>query len=130
MKAISIRQPYAEAIVAGVKTLENRTWSTAYRGKLAIVASKTIDPVDIPEVSGAPLLTGCVIGVVDLVDIVRPISAEECESETDLVTEADMDWYVQDSIGWILRNPRRCRPVPIKGRLGLYDIPDDLVEII
>jgi hypothetical protein len=39
MKALSVRQPYAALICAGVKTVENRTWTTDYRGKLLIHAS-------------------------------------------------------------------------------------------
>jgi hypothetical protein len=38
-KVLSVRQPYATLICAGVKTVENRTWKTDYRGKLLIHAS-------------------------------------------------------------------------------------------
>ena len=39
MKAISIRQPYASFVFAGIKTVENRTWKTEHRGRLLIHAS-------------------------------------------------------------------------------------------
>ena len=39
MKTLSIRQPFASLICRGIKTIENRTWNTAYRGKLLIHAS-------------------------------------------------------------------------------------------
>ena len=38
-KTLSVRQPYATLICAGVKTVENRTWKTDYRGRLLIHAS-------------------------------------------------------------------------------------------
>lgn len=38
MKALTIRQPWASLIAAGVKTIETRSWSTRYRGPLAIHA--------------------------------------------------------------------------------------------
>jgi hypothetical protein len=38
-KVLSIKQPYAMLICAGIKTVENRTWKTDYRGKLLIHAS-------------------------------------------------------------------------------------------
>ena len=41
MKALSLWQPYASAIALGIKTFETRTWSTNYRGELAIHAAKT-----------------------------------------------------------------------------------------
>jgi hypothetical protein len=38
-KVLSVQQPYATLICAGVKKVENRTWKTDYRGKLLIHAS-------------------------------------------------------------------------------------------
>ena len=39
MKTLSVKQPYASFICHGIKTVENRTWSTDYRGKILIHAS-------------------------------------------------------------------------------------------
>ena len=39
MKTISVKQPYATLICAGVKKIENRSWKTDYRGRLLIHAS-------------------------------------------------------------------------------------------
>lgn len=39
MKALSIRNPEAYFVVSGLKDVENRTWPTKYRGKLAIHAT-------------------------------------------------------------------------------------------
>jgi hypothetical protein len=38
-KVLSVKQPYAAFICAGIKAVENRTWKTDYRGKLLIHAS-------------------------------------------------------------------------------------------
>ncbi|WP_206002040.1 ASCH domain-containing protein [Paraburkholderia aromaticivorans] len=38
MKALSIRQPWAWLIVKGHKDIENRTWSTRFRGRVLIHA--------------------------------------------------------------------------------------------
>lgn len=40
MKAIVIRQPWAEQIISGEKKIEYRTWDTSYRGWLLIVSNK------------------------------------------------------------------------------------------
>ncbi len=40
MKAISLWQPHASLVVAGVKRFETRSWATSYRGRLAIHAAK------------------------------------------------------------------------------------------
>ena len=43
MKTITIKQPYASLIAAGIKKYEFRTWKSKYRGKLLIHAGKGID---------------------------------------------------------------------------------------
>src|SRR5687767_9624159 len=41
LMCLSVRQPWAELIVAGRKRVENRTWKTNHRGLLGIHASAT-----------------------------------------------------------------------------------------
>ena len=43
MKALTVRQPWASLIAAGVKTIETRSWATSFRGPLAIHAGKRWD---------------------------------------------------------------------------------------
>lgn len=43
MKALSFRQPWAELVLQGRKTMDLRTYNTHYRGRLAIHASQTFD---------------------------------------------------------------------------------------
>lgn len=43
MKAITLWQPYATLIALGAKQYETRSWSTPYRGKLAIHAAAKND---------------------------------------------------------------------------------------
>lgn len=45
--ALSVRQPWAWAIISGGKTIENRSWTTPYRGPLLIHAGKAFDPDDV-----------------------------------------------------------------------------------
>jgi hypothetical protein len=50
MKTLSVRQPYATLICAGVKPIENRSWNTDYRGTILIHASKNYaDLFKMPE---------------------------------------------------------------------------------
>lgn len=41
MKALTVHQPWATLIAIGAKRLETRSWSTSYRGPLAIHAAKS-----------------------------------------------------------------------------------------
>lgn len=43
MKAISLWQPWASWVVAGIKKVETRNWATNYRGPLLIHAAKKYD---------------------------------------------------------------------------------------
>jgi hypothetical protein len=43
MKALSIRQPWAWAILYLGKRIENRTWYSGFRGPIYIHAGKTVD---------------------------------------------------------------------------------------
>lgn len=45
MKAISLTQPYATLVAIGAKKIETRSWSTSFRGPLAIHAAKGLGPV-------------------------------------------------------------------------------------
>ncbi len=49
MKAITLHQPWASLVAQGIKTIETKSWSTHYRGRLAIHASKRIPDVEILE---------------------------------------------------------------------------------
>ena len=66
-KALSIRQPFSNAIMQGVKDVEWRTWDTAYRGPLIIHAGSKIEYESLPwaEEHGVkdPWVTGVFLGV-------------------------------------------------------------------
>ena len=43
MKALTLYQPWATLVAIGAKKIETRSWSTPYRGPLAIHAGKCRD---------------------------------------------------------------------------------------
>lgn len=51
MKILSVKQPYAQLIVSGVKDVENRSRKTNYRGRIYIHASKSIHEHYLPFVN-------------------------------------------------------------------------------
>lgn len=78
MRALSIRQPHAEAILRGVKKIEYRSKATKIRGRIYIYASLGRYPEDdeaemmknygIKDVSCDDLPRGVLIGTVELFD--------------------------------------------------------------
>jgi len=108
MKAISVKQPWANMIASGRKTIETRVWATDYRGRLLIVSSKT------PHIPPA----GCAVAVAELVEC-RPMVKED--------EPAACCPVYPKAVAWVLRNVRAVRPFPVRGRLGLYEVADAAV---
>jgi hypothetical protein len=120
MRALSVRQPYAWLIVAGLKDVENRSRRLRHRGPLLIHASIAITPlreieerfgVMIPE---SALQFGGVIGVVDLIDCV----------------EAHPSPWFEGPFGLVLRNARSLPFAPMPGKLGLFSEPERLSQAV
>lgn len=129
MKAISIRQPWAWLILHGGKDIENRTWSTKVRGRVLIHASQGLTenewraglmfalkaqglaPPQSPMPARRDMPRGGIVGSVEIVDC---------------VTGSDSPWYMGE-VGFVLRDPRPLPFVPLKGRLGFFDVPANLL---
>jgi hypothetical protein len=125
MKALSVRQPWAWAIIHGGKTVENRSWATSYRGPLLIHAAKGLRLAEydraaeaIERIVGAgrvppmdALERGGIIGTAILANV-WPVD----------IYERDNPWF-EGRYGWMLTAAHAVPFVPWKGRLGLFDVP-------
>jgi len=120
MKALSVKQPWAELIASGRKTIETRTWRTKYRGPLLICAGKTVDKEAhehfvkqgffLPE---GTYPRGYALTVVDLDDC-RPMTRDDEEYA----------WcrYLPNTYSWVLSNLRReFNQYKMTGRQGLFE---------
>ena len=126
MKAISIKQPWAWLIVNGAKDVENRNWHSKYRGPLLIHASRTwdrngydfiCDKMDEYLPSKDRLAFGAIIGRVEMID---------CIDGPD--TLEDPKWFFGE-YGFLFEKAEAFPDsIPYKGRLGLFDVPDDIFE--
>jgi tetratricopeptide (TPR) repeat protein len=116
MKCLAVQQPWAWAICAGFKRVENRTWQTPYRGPVAVVASGKKAPGTraVASFSGDlpadTLAYGAVIGTAELTDVV-PLSAA-----------VEGDPHACGPFCWVFDRPQLFQtPVPTTARLRLYD---------
>ena len=124
--ALSVRQPWAWAIVLAGKDIENRVAKAVSLGgmpamigqRIAIHASRgmTRDEYDgasywITQQSGIAcpepwrLPFGAIVGSVLLVDIVK---------------RSDSKWWIGPR-GLVLADPQPCAPIPAKGQLGMFE---------
>ncbi len=104
VKAISLKQPFANWVCEGKKTIETRTWNTKYRGDLVICSSQNpkIEPY------------GKALCIVDVVSTEPMKKTHEKKACCKIYPRA---WT------WHLKNLRVIKkPFPVKGKLGIYDL--------
>lgn len=129
MKALTIKQPWAYAILAGHKNIENRSWPTRHRGLLAIHAAAT----DAPEGhrdqriirmlsllgeadDGVAYDQGAVIAVAELVDC-HPAKGGCCAPWGDAYPSPKPIYHWQ-----LTRVSPLAVPFRVRGRQQLWDI--------
>jgi hypothetical protein len=125
--ALSIWQPWAYLIPAGIKDCENRNWFTEVTGRILIHASRTYDvkamdfirprvDLGVAAFVSRPynLALGALIGEVDIV---------VCRYRR-LGTESDKaysTWHQVGSYGFYFKNPYQYKtPVPCRGKPGFF----------
>lgn len=147
-RILTVRQPWAWAIIHGGKDVENRVRNIAgdYRGPVLIHAAigKTAE-VDADQermllaadedgrgviaawLDGEPIAGGIILGVVDLVDV-------HTADDTDQTKHLRGEWPTcspwAERRGWhlVLKNPRALdEPIPYRGALGLRKTEFDVV---
>lgn len=141
MKALTVNQPYADAIVEGIKKYETRSRRTNIRGRVAIHAGKK--KLKAPALfrrlwellggnpgryrgswlyyleNGVPSQRfGAVIGTVEIVDCVPVEEIVEKLNETERL----LGDYSPGRFAWVLKNQRRLeRPIMARGQLGFWE---------
>lgn len=130
MRALSIQQPWAWAILYLGKRVENRTWYTGFRGPIYIHAGKKVDRgafdyIDdlIDEKTAAEIVAelGCskgklycgyLVGTATVTDCVKPESVADEQGAW-----ANGPWcFVLDDVKPL------PEPIPHKGALGFFEV--------
>ena len=145
MKGLVVQNPWAWCIARAevdpaAKLVENRSWAPGHDGShIAIIAGRTVDrdALDHPQVAatisrwlGAAAGTwvgvmpweqgpGAVIAVARYVGVCLPSdTGRDCSCGP---------WAVPGQLHWDLCDVRAlAEPVPVRGRLGLFDLPADV----
>lgn len=122
MKALTLRPTWAWLVVNGHKDIENRSWPTHLRGRIWIHASSS--PVTEAEyerfesicsrrrIKTYParhgIQTGGIVGTVEIADCV----------------DRSCSFWFSGPYGFVLRNARKTRFKPMKGKLGFFELPN------
>lgn len=122
-KCLSLTQPYAELIVSGRKTIELRKWNTKVRGHFLIHASKIInkEPCKLYNIDIPSLITGAIVGSAMLYDV--KTYQNKREFLADKSKHFAVSTYSESMYGFLLSDAQRLsEPIPLKGRLGFFDV--------
>ncbi len=147
MIALSLRQPWAFAVVTLGKHIENRRWNTAFRGDFLIHASKGMtkkeyyDALDFcAGVMGTRAMTlfppmaqvvrGGIVGAARIVDVKPPCPT--CANDpSGLRCQEDHGWHMGEQYGFVLEHVRPApRFVPCIGHLGFFRLPEDVAATL
>jgi|SRR3989344_2403827 len=118
MKALSIKQPFAELILRGKKKIELRKWNTKFRGEFFVHASRVPDKNAMEIFHFKELSLGAIVGKVKLIDVKKYNNAEEHKRDKDLHLASEY-W---GNFGFMLENPVRIKEIPCKGKLGFFEV--------
>ncbi|WP_031386548.1 ASCH domain-containing protein [Desulfonatronum thiodismutans] len=123
--ALSIRQPWVELILLGRKSIEVRSWTTKHRGPLWLHAGmarerKLFQRIHLDE---KQLAFGALVGRCELTDCMAfaPATWEQWRGRHHNPGPLTGTLYA-----WLLENPARIPPIPMRGKLGLMRVQPEL----
>ena len=131
MKALTIWQPYATFIAAGIKRYETRSWCTSHRGELAIHAAKLKRP-DLKDYletlkvmySGFDQFIyeqfpfGCIVAICNLKRVSR---TQDCVPHLSEIELAVGDYSI-GRFAWELEEIEILTPpIPAVGKQGMWE---------
>lgn len=130
MKVITIKQPWASLIAAGYKEYEFRTWNTKYRGDILIHAGLGVDKDAMKRFKHLNLEypSGSIIAKATITDsiYVDDKFVKTIGSTNPLVYKNIINKNGSEGYGFKLENVKKINPIPIKGKLGLWNYERDI----
>ena len=129
VKALSIRQPFLDAIFSNKKTLELRPSKSSHIGRLYLHAPKT-EHGHHPGLSIESCTFGAILGHVDMIGMIPLNHADFIDTKYMHLYDTNEAFLPQFPLyGWLLKNPVKFdKPIPYKGQLGIFNIPADVVS--
>jgi hypothetical protein len=132
--ALSVKQPRAALLVAGVKTVEVRSWPTRRRGCVLIHAGKVADSrpegwdlITTPELFALARLRGGIIGVADLAGCVHYPTSKAFAAAT-AAHRNEPDWFRPGGLyGFVFHDARPLTYQPCPGKTMFFTVESDAI---
>jgi predicted transcriptional regulator len=130
MKCLSLKQPFADLLAHGEKTIELRKWSTKFRGKFLVHASKNIDieacerlDIDIDTIT-----KGAIIGSAFLYDVKEYKNQEEFNKDKQIHFSILSKYFDGDKYGFLVKDARMFKEsIPYSGELRYFNVDDSIL---
>lgn len=128
-------QPYAWLFAHGYLVIDDRTWSTAHRGPLAIHASKRFhtaywaflrDHTSWPLPEPKEFEQGGLVARVQMKECRGP--TQPLGAPLQCIDLRRSHFGAGGHYGWVFSNAQAVPFTPLKGRLGLFEVADGLLE--
>ena len=123
MKCLSLRQPYADLLVSGRKTIELRSWNTKFRGQFFVHASKKIDKEACQrnKIDPSTLNTGVILGKATIYEVIFYTDADSLAN--DKAKHFAGSSITAPKYGFLLKDATKFkRPIPTIGKLGFFEV--------
>lgn len=119
MKGITVLQPWASYLAEGVKKYETRSWSTNYRGPIAIHAGKSdVHIAGLLENTGHTMPLGAIIAIGHL-HHVHPMDEHFIGMQS--AEEIAMGHWEPGRYAWEITQVEKLPvPIPYRGQQGLW----------
>ncbi|MDO8660954.1 MAG: ASCH domain-containing protein [Candidatus Woesearchaeota archaeon] len=118
-----LRQPWAELILQGKKTIETRTWNTKFRGVFLIHAAQAINKEWCERFGVQKSVTGAIVGKAEIIGVKEYTLLKDWNADVDMHCFPLTEW-TKKRYGFLLANVERIEPKPLKGKLGFFSVPD------
>lgn len=124
--ALSIRQPWAYAILHCGKDIENRPWTTSFRGPFCIHAAKGYQKDEYAEAAEfIEKISGKVVPPID--ELPRGgIVGKARLSGT--IRESESPWFV-GKIGFILKDVQPVEFIAVRGVLNIFEWRKYIIDV-
>ena len=125
MKALSSRQPWPGLITMGYKPVENRTWHTHYRGRVAIHASQGMTRDDYDDCVAFLRSHPSLRHIVDALPAPKDLPRGGIVGKANLVacTRAHESPFYTGEFAHVLQGAEPVAFQPCKGALGYFKLP-------
>ena len=120
MKCLSLKQPFADLLAHGEKSIELRKCNTSFRGEFLIHASKTIDieSSERLDMNSNKFTIGAIIGSAFLYDVKEYSNQQDFETNRHKHFSLIPKYFEGYRYGFLIKNAKMLRKaIPYPGKL-------------